>query len=49
MSMIGAFQARKGKMYYFLFFGKVAYESAFRVNPEDGRVPVVENRSPYQK
>src|SRR5690242_20200059 len=48
MAMIGAYYARKGRMYYFLFFGKVAYEAAFRVKPEDGRVPVVENRSPYQ-
>jgi uncharacterized membrane protein len=48
MSMIGAYYARKGRMYYFLFFGKVAYEAAFRVKPEHGQV-VVENRSPYQK
>ena len=49
MSMIGAYYARKGRMYYFLYFAKVAYESAFRVKPEYGRVPVAENRSPYQK
>jgi uncharacterized membrane protein len=48
MSMIGAYHARKGRMYYFLFFGKVAYEAAFKVRPEHGQV-VVENRSPYQK
>jgi uncharacterized Tic20 family protein len=49
MSMIGAFQARKGRMYYFLFFGKVAYEVAFKVKASDSRVAAVENRSPYQK
>ena len=48
MSMIGAYYARKGRMYYFLFFGKVAYEAAFRIRAEDTRV-AVENRSPYQK
>ena len=49
MSLIGAFYARKGRMYYFLFFGKVSYEAAFGVKESDGRVNVVENRSPYQK
>jgi len=49
MSMIGAFYARKGRIYYFLFFGKVSYEAAFGVKASDGRVNVVENRSPYQK
>lgn len=49
LSMIGAYHARKGRMYYFMFFGKVAYEAAFKVRPSDGRMATVENRSPYQK
>ncbi|MDB4104741.1 DUF4870 domain-containing protein [Salibacteraceae bacterium] len=28
-SIIGAVQARKGRMYYFLFFGKLSYELVF--------------------
>lgn len=35
ISIIAAFKARQGKMYYFLFFGKIAYEVAYRVRPED--------------
>jgi uncharacterized membrane protein len=30
-SIIGAVQARKGKFYYFIFFGKIAYEQVFRL------------------
>lgn len=29
-SIIGAVKARKGRMYYFLFFGRLSYESVFR-------------------
>jgi uncharacterized membrane protein len=47
MSMIGAYYARKGRMYYFLLFGKISYEAAFRMREE--RVNPIENRSPYQK
>ncbi len=35
ISIIAAFKARQGKMYYFLFFGKISYEVAFRVSEED--------------
>jgi len=35
ISIIAAFKARQGKMYYFLFFGKIAYETAYRVRPTD--------------
>lgn len=34
VSMIAAYKARQGKMYYFLFFGKIAYDVAFRVREE---------------
>lgn len=35
ISLIAAYKARQGKMYYFLFFGKIAYETAYRVRPTD--------------
>ena len=35
IALIAAYKARQGKMYYFLFFGKIAYESAYRVRPAD--------------
>ncbi len=30
-SIVGAMKARKGKMYYFLFFGRLSYERVFKV------------------
>lgn len=30
-SIVGAVQARKGRMYYFLFFGRLSYEAVFKV------------------
>lgn len=35
ISLIAAYRARQGKMYYFLFFGKIAYETAYRVRLTD--------------
>lgn len=49
MSIIAAVNARRGRMYYFLFFGKVAYDAAFRVKESETNPVPVENRSPYQK
>jgi uncharacterized membrane protein len=34
-SLIAAMQARQGRMYYFVFFGRLAYELAFKVNEND--------------
>lgn len=31
-SIIGAVKARKGRMYYFLFFGRLSYEAVFKKN-----------------
>ena len=47
ISIIAAYRARQGKMYYLLFFGKIAYEVAYRVKPEDapGSEPV--NKPPF--
>jgi len=33
-SIVGAVQARKGKMYYFLFFGKYCYHQVYKIRPE---------------
>lgn len=30
-SIVGAMRARKGRMYYFLFFGRLSYKTVFRV------------------
>lgn len=35
ISLIAAYRARQGKMYYLLFFGKISYEVAYRIRPED--------------
>jgi len=34
-SIVGAIKARAGQMYYFLFFGKLAYHYAYAVKDED--------------
>jgi uncharacterized membrane protein len=39
-SIIGAVKARKGEMYYFLFFGRVSYQSVFK-NRENNTQTVV--------
>lgn len=35
VSIIAAYKARQGKMYYFLVFGPLAYQVAYKVNPAD--------------
>ena len=45
ISLIAAFKARQGKMYYFLFLGKLAYEAAYAVKPSDGKI----NTEPVNK
>lgn len=50
-SLIAAVRARKGRMYYFLFFGKLSYQQVF--STENGlaykgeRQGVPENKPPY--
>ena len=34
-SLVAAFKARKGQFYYFMFFGKMAYHHAYRINSKD--------------
>ena len=35
VSLIAAYRARQGRMYYLLAFGKIAYDTAYRIKPED--------------
>ncbi len=44
-SIIAAVKAYNGRMYYFLFFGRMAYVSAFR-EKENQEPAIVENRPP---
>lgn len=44
-SLVGAVKARKGRFYYFIFFGKVAYESVYRIK-EESELPEVVNKPP---
>ena len=43
-SIVAAVRARKGRMYYFFFFGKLAYHKAFSVKGDSKSV--IENRPP---
>jgi uncharacterized membrane protein len=48
ISMVAAYKARQGKMYYFLFFGKMAYEAVYKIkaeNPSAENGPV--NKPPF--
>lgn len=47
ISMIAAYHARQGKMYYFLFFGKIAYDLVFRMRESDVNPKVNENKPPF--
>ncbi len=43
-SIVGAIRSRKGRFYYFLFFGRIAYMRVYAVRDEDEMVP--ENKPP---
>lgn len=47
-SIIAAVKARKGYMFYFIFFGKLCYDVAFKVNPNETTPTenLVENKPP---
>ncbi|HCW07263.1 MAG TPA: hypothetical protein DGG95_07860 [Cytophagales bacterium] len=47
VSLIAAFKARQGKMYYFLLFGKIAYEAAYKVKTEDHQNAEPINKPPF--
>lgn len=34
-SIVAAVKSRKGRMYYFLFFGKLSYEIVYKINDEE--------------
>jgi len=38
LSIVGAVKARKGQVYYFLFFGRLAYSHAYKVRENDSMV-----------
>jgi len=44
-SLIAAFKARKGKMYYFLLFGKLSYGIVFKV--KENEMGTIENKPPF--
>ena len=44
-SIVGAVRARKGRFYYFLFFGRLAYQQVYRIRPETDKGEAV-NRPP---
>lgn len=46
ISIIAAFKARQGKMYYFLFFGKISYEIAYKIRTEEVSTDPV-NKPPF--
>ncbi|WP_258102640.1 DUF4870 domain-containing protein [Marinoscillum sp. MHG1-6] len=41
-SIIGAIKARQGRYYYFLFFGKLAYHQAYKIENEGGQSTINE-------
>ncbi len=43
--LIAAYKARQGKMYYFLFFGNLAYQAAYRVKASDS----IQSNEPVNK
>jgi hypothetical protein len=47
INIIAAFKARQGKMYYMLLFGKMAYETAYRVRPEESAPEEPVNKPPF--
>ncbi|MFZ2906504.1 MAG: DUF4870 domain-containing protein [Cyclobacteriaceae bacterium] len=47
ISIIAAYKARQGKMYYFLLFGKIAYEAAYKVRPSDAMTSEPVNKPPF--
>ena len=47
VSIIAAYRARQGKMYYLLYFGKIAYEVAYRVKPSDTPSSEPINKPPF--
>lgn len=45
-SIVAAIKARKGQMYYFLFFGKLAYHQVYLVRGETEAGPSIQNLPP---
>jgi uncharacterized membrane protein len=47
VSLIAAYKARQGKMYYFLLFGKMAYDIAFKVSTKPAEDAGNINKPPF--
>lgn len=47
IGIIAAYKARQGKMYYMLLFGKMSYEIAFKIKPEDAQSNEPVNKPPF--
>ena len=43
-SFIGAYNARKGRFFYFIFFGKLAYHQVYKIRNESAEI--IENKPP---
>jgi uncharacterized membrane protein len=46
-SLIAAFKARQGKFYYFLLFGKMAYEIVYKIKEGNDSPPETVNNPPF--
>jgi uncharacterized membrane protein len=46
-SLIAAYKARQGKFYYFLLFGKMAYEIVYKVKEGNDAPPETVNKPPF--
>jgi uncharacterized membrane protein len=47
INIVAAYKARQGKMYYMLFFGKIAYQQAYRVKQSDLQNDEPVNKPPF--
>lgn len=45
-SIVGALRARKGRFYYFIFFGRLSYHLAYRISDNDPVNQTYENKPP---
>ncbi|MBA3899133.1 MAG: DUF4870 domain-containing protein [Bacteroidetes bacterium] len=45
-SIIAAIRARKGRFYYFIFFGKIAYENTFKISTDANNFHEIVNKPP---
>lgn len=46
-SIVAAVRAKKGRFFYFIFFGKLSYEIAFKIKERNKEKPQFVNKAPY--